>query len=427
MLISMQANCNDFSDAKSSILSSNMLNKAYSVDYINPKLDYQKQSESPDTETRDHSIVGFCVKKHAVQSDLADTISVEANTRPSAGRNISLNRIELQQTAPDQSDFKLNRIPSTLRSENDFSSKLLNSTNSVTSECLIRPEVTDIVVTKSSEAKQLSKTGKRTLSAAKSSIRLKHKKGNRTKNNSVAHFPLFNDCANTNNSNNGPDLKPGEIPLDCHWSNRSNTEADDIKLETSERNKKSNVAVKKKSENLERNNRNNQLQPQITAPKNNIESSNFVQNQISNSSRTRYYNLKVKSGLIINKKSPRFRSAIDLSQPVEKREERNSNPTKPPLVVKKNALSSRCRQSENDFIQTSLDPQKSKVASDKKRLCKSLSNLTADDVLSVPCSSIFDRKPTPPYIRKNLGISQIDLNLDQPVVTSGCVSKSEVS
>ena len=94
-------------------------------------------------------------------------------------------------------------------------------------------------------------------------------------------------------------------------------------------------------------------------------------------------------------KSPRdlhYRSAFDLSRSgVGKADSTNLNrdTDAPP--------SSYIQKKQKQLCSIDLHTPENRVSKDKKRLCKSLSNLTAEDVLSIPCSSIFNQRTSSTY------------------------------
>jgi len=419
----MQANCDadciDFHDTVNHVLTANMADKkstASATYNMDSNLNYHQQSKTLDTEARDHVIVEFCVEKQYDESDRSNSISIEAYARKQLERRSSHTRKVVQQRQRP-SDLRLDCIPSTLQTATDCSSKQLNSTAFVTSNCRIRPEVAPISVTKHLEQKKQAKSEKGTANADNLHVRLKRaneKKAN-NKNN-------HNNCAYSSKHTNEPTVEPCvTLKLDKSKSKNSENSKNDRNFPASEKHQNKKVCIKKNGVTSERSeiyDLQNHNQQQATVTESRAKSTNFVQNKAPISSKSRYHQLKLKSGLSRSKRTQHYQSAIDLSYREKTKTEECQNNKNLTLYSKKNASSivlSSNQKSEGHTFEKASEFSKNKVIADKKRLCKSLSNLTADDVLSVPCSSIFDRKPTPPNIRKNLRLSHVNLTLKEEI------------
>ena len=346
------------------VLPSTLGNKKSSVspDYsTNFKSDYHQQMEIPDTLPRDHGIVGFCVKKQRDQSDQPNSITDEAYAKKQSQSSVNEPRKELQQQRQINPS-----IPSTLPTATDYLPQQLNLTKFVTLNSRIRSEAAPTSVTKSSEPKNQNKTGKGTEKVANSNTRLKKEKELKARNENKHKNHL-----NENNSETGPILETcGTLVQKSKAIKRKET--NNVKnLHVAENLRNNKAAHKKNSETAEKS-ENQTLSNQNQQPKTTTEFqpnfSNFVKHKAFATSRSRYHQLKLKSGQNLSKKSLYYNSALDLSYRKENKPCSDSNHRNLTLDRRGNAplvIRSRNKEKKENHTEKSFNGFKSNVSPDK--------------------------------------------------------------
>lgn len=122
--------------------------------------------------------------------------------------------------------------------------------------------------------------------------------------------------------------------------------------------------------------------------------SSYVKGRVPNSSYSKSRSAYFKQHSVASKNNSHFhyRSAFDLTfRTCSKRETLITDDESLICDFVRNDRSFFTRNIDLESF-TDLDKSKKKVSQEKKRLCKSLSNLTAEDFLSVPCVSIHSGK-----------------------------------
>ena len=375
---------------------------------INLKLDYHQQSRSSDTKPCDDGIVTVCVKKQTYQSNKAEVALSEAGRSTSKVHNTRDCRTPLQSNC--HTDLRLNSIPFTLQPSTDRSKKFDSCKNRIRKE-LARPSVTEVVPV---ALKHQNKCEKRTEAKVNYDIQLKIFKPRsfQEQEENLIRNREKNEALDVGKYEKVPKLRKlnPSFQRDSKEKEESYLQKPDLSPQSTE--KVTNCTPNHAAlDNCESSCHPQQVFRQEEAEGN---THTYIQNKVPAYAKKRYSNLKLRSVSNLHKNPQQYRSAVDLSRRELSRKE--------VLLEEHRTFNSRANQNGillNKNLQQQQEAFDSEVGNsispDKKRLCKSLSNLTAEDVLSVPCSSIFDRRRISVHATK--AISQNGLNLESKQVT----------